>query len=1021
FTVLNQTWVLKARVNDSERNPNLSCKRTLSFQLILKSKVSTPMECSFLLLKGPYDDVKINPVIYHFAFSNENNETEYMPLPIIDSVECNKLLAAKNINLQRERESEREKEKERERKREERGGREHAPLNQSYLVRLPRPLVTAFFDAPHLCPLSPPPNKGNRGGIYQSIHCEKAASVSWLCVSSMMGCPCLGRGAKEYYVVSGNAGQILLHQEKNGVLGGREFSTSLLTLSACHLPGMPGSARAAVRTSRAKHPKSFSPVAELLTASHKVWFLGGQRARERGLLNGCGLNCTSQKHPETPSGGILTLPSFPPSPATLLPRLRSGIFNRPKSVLLGMQGDDFFCPFLGSFPSILKQPMCKMSSQALLGLSSLQPVENNDAWFFSSHPFLFLLSPPTSWLSSDFRKAHNSLRILGNSRLCNRPCPLLGWLFLFCESSGNTIEYARFTTSGLQLPEFPSQPAQLAREFWELKSTGCKKGHRYPTLMPLGDVPVNSSAHSWAWGRTVSRKTLVIQFVKIPRQEFPKPPQIYWPQATLALKVRRKLQEVSVGLPPSSTWHVRGSLAFWPRSRGNTYSASLQDRSLKSSALKSSRLLACGSVATREAHFFPKTFLYWSQDNDYGVFAPAHFISLQPRISVSLTFEDRALPPTKSPFDTWGVCVKESSRACLPLCSLFSLTSAKMQAPICLVFLQPEQKSSLEVSCVGAEVKIPHSTLSGNLSDLAGPAHTSFPLRKRSYPEEMLEGCSRLQGQAQVVADFPEQKGNSSASQAKVAITAAKVAITTFWKSPGHKVVTIAQPWLRPCEKKVPLVSLENPACNGHLIFFSFCLSRLSEYIRESESVSAADPFRSPGTHSKGLQTWQVLRLVDFDSQNSGSRSPQTLKLDKFEDPWLSLYSQVVRHRLYPGPFYLLGPSLVRMAVQCLRQVPGMCISPHYCHLCRLSHPAVCRATILLALKTTDALSFSAVLRHCWGAYSVCGGVLQVTLVLCSFSFITNFFFFSRSVLAKVLGLTPCLQSQRPEESLLGL
>ncbi|XP_038616143.1 cysteine and histidine-rich protein 1 isoform X3 [Tachyglossus aculeatus] len=99
FTVLNQTWVLKARVNDSERNPNLSCKRTLSFQLILKSKTNSPMECSFLLLKGPYDDVKINPVIYHFVFTNENNETEYVPLPIIDSVECNKLLAAKNINL----------------------------------------------------------------------------------------------------------------------------------------------------------------------------------------------------------------------------------------------------------------------------------------------------------------------------------------------------------------------------------------------------------------------------------------------------------------------------------------------------------------------------------------------------------------------------------------------------------------------------------------------------------------------------------------------------------------------------------------------------------------------------------------------------------------------------------------------------------------------------------------------------------------------------------------------------------
>uniref|UniRef100_A0A8D0TUM4 TRAF-type domain-containing protein n=1 Tax=Sus scrofa TaxID=9823 RepID=A0A8D0TUM4_PIG len=99
FTVLNQTWVLKARVNDSERNPNLSCKRTLSFQLLLKSKVTAPLECSFLLLKGPYEDVKISPVIYHFVFTNESNETDYVPLPIVDSVECNKLLAAKNINL----------------------------------------------------------------------------------------------------------------------------------------------------------------------------------------------------------------------------------------------------------------------------------------------------------------------------------------------------------------------------------------------------------------------------------------------------------------------------------------------------------------------------------------------------------------------------------------------------------------------------------------------------------------------------------------------------------------------------------------------------------------------------------------------------------------------------------------------------------------------------------------------------------------------------------------------------------
>ncbi|XP_032830446.2 zinc finger TRAF-type-containing protein 1 isoform X2 [Petromyzon marinus] len=99
FNILNQTWVLKGRVNDSERNPNLSCKRALSFQLNLKSKLSSPMECAFLLLRGPYDDARVTPVVHYFTFTNEGNETEYLPLPIVSAVECNKLLAAKNINL----------------------------------------------------------------------------------------------------------------------------------------------------------------------------------------------------------------------------------------------------------------------------------------------------------------------------------------------------------------------------------------------------------------------------------------------------------------------------------------------------------------------------------------------------------------------------------------------------------------------------------------------------------------------------------------------------------------------------------------------------------------------------------------------------------------------------------------------------------------------------------------------------------------------------------------------------------
>lgn len=65
----------------------------------LHVQVNSALECSFLLLKGPYDDVRIKPVIHHHSFSNDANETDYVPLPISDSVECNKLLAAKNINL----------------------------------------------------------------------------------------------------------------------------------------------------------------------------------------------------------------------------------------------------------------------------------------------------------------------------------------------------------------------------------------------------------------------------------------------------------------------------------------------------------------------------------------------------------------------------------------------------------------------------------------------------------------------------------------------------------------------------------------------------------------------------------------------------------------------------------------------------------------------------------------------------------------------------------------------------------
>lgn len=97
FSQLGQTSESAGPFHPFKRYSVYSFSTTLD--VFLGVQVNSALECSFLLLKGPYDDVRIKPVIHHHSFSNDTNETDYVPLPISDSVECNKLLAAKNINL----------------------------------------------------------------------------------------------------------------------------------------------------------------------------------------------------------------------------------------------------------------------------------------------------------------------------------------------------------------------------------------------------------------------------------------------------------------------------------------------------------------------------------------------------------------------------------------------------------------------------------------------------------------------------------------------------------------------------------------------------------------------------------------------------------------------------------------------------------------------------------------------------------------------------------------------------------
>ncbi|XP_058797482.1 zinc finger TRAF-type-containing protein 1 homolog [Phymastichus coffea] len=99
FSAFNMQWVVTARINNSQRDPTQSSERDMTYQLILKTKTTCPLPLHYLILKGPFGDMKINPRIHKFDFTDQENESPYLPLPLPDTAECNRLLAAKSINF----------------------------------------------------------------------------------------------------------------------------------------------------------------------------------------------------------------------------------------------------------------------------------------------------------------------------------------------------------------------------------------------------------------------------------------------------------------------------------------------------------------------------------------------------------------------------------------------------------------------------------------------------------------------------------------------------------------------------------------------------------------------------------------------------------------------------------------------------------------------------------------------------------------------------------------------------------
>ncbi|XP_037933997.1 cysteine and histidine-rich protein 1 homolog isoform X2 [Teleopsis dalmanni] len=99
FSAFNHQWVVKARINNSQRDPHQSNERTVTYQLILKTKTTTPLSIHFFALRGPFSDMKVATQIYRHDFTDQCTESDYYVLPLPDSSECNRLLSNKGINF----------------------------------------------------------------------------------------------------------------------------------------------------------------------------------------------------------------------------------------------------------------------------------------------------------------------------------------------------------------------------------------------------------------------------------------------------------------------------------------------------------------------------------------------------------------------------------------------------------------------------------------------------------------------------------------------------------------------------------------------------------------------------------------------------------------------------------------------------------------------------------------------------------------------------------------------------------
>lgn len=101
FSAFNHQWVVKAHINQSQRDPTQSSERDITYQLILKSKSVFRMSIQYVALRGPYGEAHMSPRVHAYTFGGDDatSEAPPVPLPLGDSRETNSLLSNKAINF----------------------------------------------------------------------------------------------------------------------------------------------------------------------------------------------------------------------------------------------------------------------------------------------------------------------------------------------------------------------------------------------------------------------------------------------------------------------------------------------------------------------------------------------------------------------------------------------------------------------------------------------------------------------------------------------------------------------------------------------------------------------------------------------------------------------------------------------------------------------------------------------------------------------------------------------------------